>query len=398
MNAGRPAKSALDVDLRKLLIIGALLLLGGAVWGLWRWWTHPPRPWMVRWQVARYLKKHSVTGGFQVNFPFPSKAEMAAPARAPAGQPEATPKGKRTGRDFDTLAKLYLDLKLSILALERLPLSNEADLKLFKERLDQSTKELAEARTAGRTNTSGLEARVTSLQRRVSLLEKSAGAPAELEAKRVALEPIVADLWDFQRAWEEELAAAALSPTNQLAQARAELSADVRRRLAEARNYGVMYQAIGQEVWVAECLLGSGNPAHRRLGLSLALEASRNALEEAENGWLAARICEGYVWPNVDVATDSNRRSPFNLENVLEQCADVFRANEEVETTARNYEVLLAHAPNPQRADAARVQIGMTYARNEFPKEALYWLRQVRATNDFRWALGWIPRLEEQLR
>ena len=398
MSASRPAKSALDVDLRKLVIIGVILLAGGAAWALWHRLTHPPPGWMVRWQVGRYLKKQSVTGSFQVKFPFPSKAEMAAPAARPAGKDDPMAKGKRTGRDFDTLAKLYIDLKLSILALERLSPPNEADLKLFKERLEQSTKEIAAARTAGRTNTSGLETRVTGLQRRVAMLEKAAGAQAELQAQQVALEPIVADLWDFQRAWEAELAAAELAPTNELARARAQLSAEVQRRLAEAKSYGVMYQAIGEELWVAKGLLASGNPAHRRLGVGLALEASHNAMEGAENGWLAARICEGYVWPNVDVATDSNRRSPFNLENLLEQCAEIFRGNDEVETTARNYQILLAHAPSPQRADAARAQIGMVYARNDAPKQALYWLRQIKATNDFRWALGWIPRLEQQLR
>jgi hypothetical protein len=398
MSTSRPAKSALDVDLRKLLIIAALLVAGGAAWALWHRLTHPPPAWMVRWQVQRYLKKQSQTGNFRVDFPFPTKAEMAAPVAKGAGKDDPTLKGQRTGKDFDTLARLYLDLKLSILALERVAPVDEANLKLFRDRLAQSTNELAEAQAAGRTNTTGLESRSASLQKRVAGLEKAASAASQRQAQQVALEPITADLWDFQRTWEQELAAAEVSPSNLLAKARAQLSADLKPRMEEAKSYAAIYQAIGQKVWVGARLLDSGNPAHRRMGVGLAMEASRNALDTAENGWLAARICEGYVWPNLAVATDSNRRSPFNLENLLEQCADVFRANDEVETTARNYQMLLAHASTPQRADAARAQIAMTYFRNDFPEEALYWLRQIKATNDFQWALRWMPRLELQLR
>jgi hypothetical protein len=40
----------------------------------------------------------------------------------------------------------------------------------------------------------------------------------------------------------------------------------------------------------------------------------------------------------------------------------------------------------------------MTYFRNDLPKEALFWLRQIKATNDFQWALRWVPRIEQQLR
>ncbi len=66
-----------------LMFCGGLLLVG-LLWGLWHYFTHPPRPWLVRWQISRYLNKHATPKVFKVDFPFPSKAEMAiAPKKHP---------------------------------------------------------------------------------------------------------------------------------------------------------------------------------------------------------------------------------------------------------------------------------------------------------------------------
>ena len=40
----------------------------------WRYVTHPPKPWLVRWKLDRYLKKESHASHFRVDFAFPSKA------------------------------------------------------------------------------------------------------------------------------------------------------------------------------------------------------------------------------------------------------------------------------------------------------------------------------------
>jgi hypothetical protein len=397
MNTNSPAKSGLELDRRKLIIVAAALLIVAAGWGLWHYLTHPPRPWMVRRQVTRFLEKNTANANFRVDFPFPSKAEMAKPP-APRGKEDPNPKGQRTGKDFDTLAKEYIELKTALLAMGTDIPESEAELKVLKPRLETYSKRLTDERAAGTTNNSVLELQVTNLQKRIASLEKTAAGRASFQAKEEAIVPILSDLWDFQRLWAAELAAVEVSGTNPLAKARADLTADIRSRLAEAKSYELIYRAVGQELWVAEHLLESGNPAHQRMGIELALEASRLALRNAENGWLASRICEGYIWPHLDAATDSNRRSTFNLENLLDQCAAIFGSNDETETVVRNYKILLAKAKTPQVADAARAQIGMTYMRGDNPKEALVYLRQIKLTNDYRWALNWIPRLQQQLK
>jgi hypothetical protein len=368
----------------------------GGLWGFWHYLTHPPRAWMVRWQVTRYLKKQSGAASFRTDFPLPSKAEMAkAPPKA--AKNAGPSKGKLTGKDFDTLASEYITLKTSVLTLERDVPEAEAEVKMLKPRLEQLTKQLEQEKSAGSTNLSMITARMAAVQKRLDTMEKTAALRPQLEPKQTALAPIVSDLWDFQRLWAAEMEANDPTDPNTLAGARAKLSAEVQQKIAEARSYDTIYRAIGQELWVVEQLLGSANPAHRRVGVSLAMETSRQALEGAQNGWVATSIVQGYVWPNLDVATDSNRRSPLNLENLLDQCAQFFRDNDDFEGMVRNYKKLLAMAQTPQRMDQARAQIAMAYQQGGELEQAIYYLRQIKATNDFRWAIGRIPWLERQL-
>ena len=42
----------------------------------WRYITPPPRPWLVRWRLDRYLANEAHTGNFKTDFPFPAKSEM----------------------------------------------------------------------------------------------------------------------------------------------------------------------------------------------------------------------------------------------------------------------------------------------------------------------------------
>ena len=44
------------------------------------------------------------------------------------------------------------------------------------------------------------------------------------------------------------------------------------------------------------------------------------------------------------------------------------------------------------------VQLAMTYQRAGDPKEALHYLREIRDTNEYRWNLRQVPKLEQQLK
>jgi tetratricopeptide (TPR) repeat protein len=159
-----------------------------------------------------------------------------------------------------------------------------------------------------------------------------------------------------------------------------------------------MYKLVGQELWVASRLLDSANPDYARAGLTLALSASKHALNEAQNSWVAARICDGYVLPHLELADDANRRSAFNRDNLLSECADIFRRNSEYAGVVRTYQMALASAGTPAKADSARAQISMAYEQAGDMKQALRYIREIKDTNDFRWVVRRAPRLEQQLK
>ncbi len=398
MNKSATNQNSPAINRQTLILLGAILLALAGVAGLWYHLSHNPPAWMVRWQVKRFLKKESRADTFAIAFPFPSKEAMAsAPAKSSTTGP-ALVKGPRTGKTFDTLAAEYLKQKEALLVLEREIPGSAAELTNARPRLERLTRDLAAAQAAGATNLSVRQAQVNALRQRIATLETNAAAAPDLKRREAALVEITADLWDFQRVWDQEIAALEVSGANQVARGRDEMLAGMSGEFDRAASYGAIYKVIGQQMWVADRLLGSANPDHRRVGVSLAFEASRRSMEDAVNGWLACRIVEGFVWPHLDVAIDSNRRSPFNLENLLTQCADVFRRNDEFPTVIRTYQLLLARADTPQRADNARFQIAMACEQAGELKDALNYLRQIQLTNDFGWAMRRIPRIEQQLK
>lgn len=361
-----------DIDLREInwkklrasrrgLAIAAVVLVAAtAVLVGWRHLNQSPPPWFVRWKLDRYLKQEAHARDFAVKFPFPSKAEMAAP-KDPA--PSAAAKGSRTGKDFETLRNEYFTLKMAALRSERGG---------RRQRPGASGGADGNARTgpSGATN-----------------------AEQEIAAGQLAMAPIVDDLWELQSRWRSESAGAdaGIAP---LEAARAELARNVDQQIRTAGGYELIYKAIGQELFVSGRLLESGNPAHRRMGVEIAFAAARHALDHAINGGVAARICEGYIMPNADLATDSNPRSRFHENRFLSEAAELFRGNNEFRNVARIYERYVADAPDATRADWGRSQLAMAYENAGMPEEAIAAIRQIQNTNTYSRFIRRITRLE----
>ncbi|HYD84754.1 MAG TPA: hypothetical protein VEA63_11895, partial [Opitutus sp.] len=327
-----------DIDLREIqwsklrayrrsMVIVALVLVAvvaGAVG--WKYLNQSAPPWLVRWKLDRYLKQEAHVRDFAVNFPFPSKAEMKAPPEKPA---PTLAKGSRTGKDFEALRREYFTMKMAALRSER----------------DGGRRPRSDASSAA-TGGEGATAGTSRLQ--------------DIAAMEAAMAPIVDDLWEFQRQWAPDSTTADGSG-GALATARMELARNIDQQIQTAGGYEAMYRAIGRELFVSKRLLESRNPAHRRMGVEIAFAAARHALDHAVNGHVAARICEGYIVPNTDLATDTNPRSRFHEERFLAEAAEFNRANHEFRNVARLYERYLEDAPNPQRADWARSQLAMAY-------------------------------------
>lgn len=380
----------LRLSRRKALWVAVVLVGTAAIAVGWWYVNHPPRPWLVRWKLDRYLARQARNGDFKTDFAFPSKAEMS---KKP--EPEnVLSKGPRTSKDFETLRDEYLAEKTSALALQGQINRSENRLSEAQSRLSALTQQVASAEAANDANKAALaQSNVLVLRQQMSAWEKIVARRPELAAKEQSLVPVTDDLWDFQRA--RQPASNDGEGDAALSKARAELVANTERTLRSAPSYEAMYHAIGQELYVAEKLLDSENTAHRRQGVLLALAAARQALNDAVNGFVAARICEGYILPNLDLATDRNPRSTFNEDNLLAQCTDIFRRNEEVNNVVRTYEIAMNHAKGPAQKDRLLERMARTYEQAGDAKSALAAIRQIKDTNNYRALLRRIPQLEQ---
>ena len=391
-----------DINLKKVrlsrrnrLVLVAAVAVAAAGALTWRYITHPPQPWLVRWKLDRYLKKESHASTFKIDFPFPSKAEMSGPKSKAVEPPPKV--GSRTGKSFEALREEYLSQKTAATALERIVVRSESELKDTTARLDALLKQAASV--PAETNPSNVESNANVLRERIAELSKTPSRRPELRVKEEAIAPLEDDLWEFQHSFSAEAAASEGAGNAALVKARTQLTDDSQKKLATAPSYDAMYKILGEELFVAKGLLGSGNPEHRKQGVMLALAASRQAINYAENGQVAARICEGYMLPNLDLANDTNKRSPFNEENLLSQCADIFRRNFEYNNVVRTYQIYLAGVKNAQRADWARSQIGMAYEQAGDAKSALQAFREIKDTNSYRGIFFRdVPRLQKQLK
>ena len=388
-----------EIDFKKLrlsrraqvaLVIAVVAVMGGYLG--WRHITNPPQPWLVRWKLNRYLAKEAHTRDFKTAFAFPSKEEMARSSKL-HDDDKGPVRGSRTGKDFETLREEYLSQKTAALVLQREIVRSDANLGALRSKLDVLTKQAEKPQAENEPpRASTGDSNIVALRDQMAPLEKSVARRSELQAKEETLIPIVDDLWEFQRAW---IADSGAGGSNSLVTARMQLVSDAQRKMTGS-SYEEMYLAIGQELFVAKRLLSSGNREHRREGVNIALSAARQALNYAMNGYVAARICDGYILPNLDLATDRNARSAFNEDNLLGQCADIFRRNEERNNVVRVYELYLKSAKNPARADWARSQIAMAYDQAGDPKNALAAWRDIKDTNSFRFLARRAQRWEQE--
>ncbi|MBN2508290.1 MAG: hypothetical protein JXQ71_16545 [Verrucomicrobia bacterium] len=160
---------------------------------------------------------------------------------------------------------------------------------------------------------------------------------------------------------------------------------NARQRVAEAGSYEAIYRLIGQHLELAGQLLSGPDPDQQRFALHLMADATQIASEAALDDWLAARICQGYLWPNVD-RKDPGGKPLHNPEDLLQVCVNRFQRADETNHVIHTQRLLLAHASNPQRADRARFALAVSLEQTGQRAEAIRLYRAVQDTNMLPWA------------
>lgn len=392
-----------QVRIGKNLILAIALtaiIAGGIIW----YFSGPKPAWMVKMEIKSYIKKNSGKSDFSVkDFKFPSRAEMEkAPAKKDVPD-ENSYRGKLTKKDFQTLRDEYIRLKSEALKFEEAINTNKLLLQIVSARVEgkKEDPDWILALTEG-TNKPVLPADPEQLKQRLSDIKTEIDKNSKLLAeKEEQIKPILSDLIDFQLMFKDLYRPLDSIESGELASAQTQFIQNLRPKFEEATTYSKMYEYIGQELWVAEQLFQSKNPDHLRAALRLARQAARDAIDYAQNYWLAARIYEAYVLPNVEFASATaqgrGRRNNFTIEGLLNESANIFQMNEENENVVRCYKKLLALAPDSPRADFIRIQIASIYDQLGQPKKAVKYLNELKSTNTLNFAMRRFPSLQQYI-
>lgn len=433
--------SGLGAALRARWRLLALVAAGGGIAVLAAWMllfregpAIPQTPWIIKRSIYSFLKKHSG----QVDFTAPydlnlaskverMRADLAAlRARGQAAQTNAV-ETRQQARD---LAKTVQTLAAQEQSLRSGLPSASNELAALRRRLAQKTTDCALAQSnvlraqtnsaaasrektlaalgaalaAQQTTLAALQSNVTAAESALETRRAEwAARQQELAARKAeadAQQKTVADLQTEGTARQKE--AAELQRTlaakeQELASQSRLFAADVRRRVADAISYETIYRVIGQELWVADRLLDSSEPAKQQAALNLAAEASQIAMTDAQSGWLAGRICEAYIWPNLDRA-DAPGQPRANADRLLQHCGMIFQRGEEYPMVIRNFELALDVVTNEVRADALRYYLGLTLEQTSNYTDALKWYREISTTNFLAQAAARIPATEARVR
>ena len=175
------------------------------------------------------------------------------------------------------------------------------------------------------------------------------------------------------------------------------LGKELRQQIKDAATWEALYTALGNELVTAEQWMGTSESPSRRAGVELAEEARQHAVNDASSEWLAARIVEGFILPNVELA-DAGREGTGNADRLLTSASMTFRSAEETNNLIRAAELLIARSSNPGRADYARSQLAYVYEQTGEYAKALDHLRAVKSSNVLAQVQWRIPKLEKHVK
>jgi len=247
-----------------------------------------------------------------------------------------------------------------------------------------------------------LQSNVTALAEQKRAAEQELGArEKEASERRAALTAAQTELKEANaklNSLEKEAAAArrdANAKEQTLSSQAGDFSRAVRTAVKQAGSYESIYAQIGKLLWMADRLLVSTNPVEQRQGAMFSEEAAQYAVQNAENHWLAARICEAYLWPNLD-RFDLPGKPPVSIDPVLQTCGDAFNRAGEKDNVLKNYRLMLQFARTPRAADRVRFNLAGELEQGGQLKDALALYREIQDSNYTASAERRIAKLQQQ--
>jgi hypothetical protein len=174
-----------------------------------------------------------------------------------------------------------------------------------------------------------------------------------------------------------------------------EFSGKFRAALNEATDYKTIYKLIGEHLWAADQMLDKPSLTQKEVGVYLTLESARASAEDAYDPWLAARISEAYLWPQLDWA-QTNQNSRVNADFILSAAEQSFSQADEPQSVIRSFKYYLARAQDPDRANMIRFRLARLLESEGEYKDALESLQSIQTGSNTNWQ-NRIASLEKRL-
>lgn len=388
-----------------LVILG---LVAAGTWGagvLWKSWQARPRSAnSVQDQVRGYLKKEASPKEFTSDYDFGLRSSVAA-AQTNAHRWREEAALTRTNLAQAQIQVTTLTRQLNE-ATEQQRLARRAATALADSLKQREKRLVALTRTnlqAADTNLLLLQTNGVALRGELASRQETLQKAAEqIGARQAAL----AAMQNEVKALKEQLKekdATAITARRELAAKEQALAYQhqnfarlVRTNIANAGSYAAIYTWIGRTLWTADRLLASGDAADQRSGALLAHDAVTYAIQNAENHWLAARISEGWIWPNLE-KFDAAGKPRAMLSQVLQTTAEAFNRASETNNLVKNFRLRLEYAQTPRAADNIRYNLANVLEQSGETKEALDLYRSISDTNYLTYAERRIAWLEKRL-
>jgi hypothetical protein len=175
------------------------------------------------------------------------------------------------------------------------------------------------------------------------------------------------------------------------------LARQCQQKLQNASSWQEIFKSLGQELWLVDHLLSNTNIEMRQTGLRLADQARVDAYSTAENSWLACRIIEGYIWPNIDL-TDARATNGPSMDQLLNSAGNTLLNSSETNSYIRNLKLAIAQDSKPARADNNRMKLAQFLEQNGSYDDALTYFRAIQTTNLTANATKRIAAIEDKLK
>ncbi|MCX7872210.1 MAG: hypothetical protein N2487_02875 [Verrucomicrobiae bacterium] len=392
----REQQTGIQISGRVVIAIVIVALLIAGVIGGYAYITTNPSPKIVKWKLQRYLKNQALKKSFKTDFPFPSEKELSTiPEVLRPSASVTNPVGKLTKKDFQTLRTELDNLSNSNKAVR-------AEIANLQKTLDEKKAEYSKLK-ADTNQTQNISEQLKTLDATIANIQSQIAEKRKvIDAISKEIDPYSQDfkeLRDQLNTYQQQVQLAMnLNPTNSFVVAFTNFIKETRGKLNQAQTYRAMYGVIGEELWVADKLLESAHPGYRKYGLSIARQAALDSQNYAENYWLAAKIYEAYLMPNIQDATDTNWKMPLSMENVLNESVQAFKNVEETNNVIRAYQTFIDKVGGSARADWSRLQIALIHEQFGDYKEAIKYLKEIQNTNNFAAHIKRIPALEAKLK